>query len=202
MQLDHLAVVCRDLATGTAFVEEALGVTMEPGGKHARFGTHNRLLSLGPGEYLEVIAPDPDAAPFEGPRWFGLDDAPEGPRLGNWICRCDSLARLLPGLPAALGPALPLQRGDLSWQLTVPPDGSLPFGGGWPTLIEWGAGAHPASRLRDQGVRLTGLTLHHPDASALSKDLSPLLNDPRIQHRSGPLALSAMFDTPDGPRGL
>ena len=56
-----------------------------PGGRHARFGTHNRLLGLGPDLYLEVIAPDPDAAPFEGPRWFGLDTPPPVPRLANWI---------------------------------------------------------------------------------------------------------------------
>ena len=159
MHLDHLAVVCRDLAKGTAFVEQALGVKLQPGGKHARFGTHNTLLSLGPGEYLEVIAPDPEAAPFDGPRWFGLDAAPEEPRLGNWIVRCESLAETLHTAPASLGPALPLQRGDLTWQLTVPPDGSLPYGGAWPTLIEWGLGTHPATKLTDCGVRLTQLTI-------------------------------------------
>lgn len=202
MHLDHLAVVCRDLTTGTAFVEEALGVKLQPGGKHVRFGTHNTLLSLGPDEYLEVIAPDPDAAPFEGPRWFGLDSAPETPRLGNWIVRCESLAKTLPNAPAVLGPALPLQRGDLTWQLTVPPDGSLPYGGAWPTLIEWGEGAHPAAGLKDHGIRLAELVIDTPQATDIAEDMSSRLQDPRIRYTSGPLSLSATFNTPNGPRSL
>ena len=39
--------------------EGALGATPAPGGHHPLMGTHNQLLSLGPGEYLEVIAIDP-----------------------------------------------------------------------------------------------------------------------------------------------
>lgn len=202
MHLDHLAVVCRDLDRGCAYVEQALGVPLQPGGQHARFGTHNRLLSLGPGEYLEVIAPDPNAAPFTGPRWFNLDHAPKEPILGNWIVRCETLADVLPDAPAALGPALPLQRGDLTWQLTVPPDGSLPYGGAWPTLIEWGQGAHPASRLNDAGVRLTELAIHHPQATDIADDIANHLQDPRISHHTGPMAISAIFDTPNGPRRL
>ena len=34
---------------------------LESGGRHPHMGTHNRLLSLGPDLYLEVIAVDPDA---------------------------------------------------------------------------------------------------------------------------------------------
>jgi hypothetical protein len=36
-------------------------------------GTHNRLLKLGEGFYLELIAIDPQAPPPGRPRWFGLD---------------------------------------------------------------------------------------------------------------------------------
>ena len=56
--LDHLAIGCRDLDAGSRFTEALLGVPMASGGQHARYGTHNRLLSLGPDLYLEVIAPD------------------------------------------------------------------------------------------------------------------------------------------------
>jgi len=47
---------------------------MQPGGRHVRYGTHNTLLGLGDDLYLEVIAKDPAAAPYDGPTWFGLDD--------------------------------------------------------------------------------------------------------------------------------
>ena len=54
------------LAEAAAHVEKALGVALSPGGVHVEMGTHNRLLSLGPGLYLEAIAVNPDARAPEG----------------------------------------------------------------------------------------------------------------------------------------
>jgi hypothetical protein len=59
--LDHIAVVARSLEEGATYVEAVLGIGLSPGGKHDHMGTHNRLLSLGPHCYLEVISVDPDA---------------------------------------------------------------------------------------------------------------------------------------------
>ena len=42
-------------------------------------GTHNRVLGMAGGMYLEVIAIDPDAA--ARPRWFGLDEPAMRERL-------------------------------------------------------------------------------------------------------------------------
>src|SRR5215211_7084386 len=58
---DHLVVAAARLDEGAAWVRERLGVEMNPGGRHPRMGTHNRLLRVGPGRYMEVIAVDPDA---------------------------------------------------------------------------------------------------------------------------------------------
>ncbi|WP_375255113.1 VOC family protein [Yoonia sp.] len=71
--LDHLAVAGTSLEEGTASVEDRPGVPLQVGGKHRRFGTHNTLLGLADGVYLEVIAKDPDAVPEAGRGWFGLD---------------------------------------------------------------------------------------------------------------------------------
>lgn len=201
MQLDHLAVTCADLAEGVAYVQEALGVALQPGGQHARFGTHNRLLSLGPDEYLEVIAPDPEAPVPPHPRWFGLDHA-SVPRLGNWIVRVPDLAvakMLYPGI----GDMLALERGDLKWRISVPPDGSMPQGGAFPTLIEWqGTAPHPSTRLTDVGVRLTRLEISHPQIDTFALKLAAALPDPRLRFHIGTMALRAWFDTPSGPRTL
>jgi catechol 2,3-dioxygenase-like lactoylglutathione lyase family enzyme len=44
---DHLVLAARDLDAAAAWLEDHLGVTLAAGGKHARMGTHNRLLGLG-----------------------------------------------------------------------------------------------------------------------------------------------------------
>ena len=201
LTLDHIAVACTDLAEGTAWVESQLGVTLQPGGKHARYGTHNTLLGLADGLYLEVIAIDPDAAPEAGHSWFALDRFSGPPRLANWICRTGDLDAVLRDAPAEVGAARDLQRGDLNWQITVPDDGSLPFGGAYPTLIQWGQGVrHPSETLTPSGCRLTRLTITHPQADDL-RQMVPLSDD-RVSFAKGPFALTADIDTPAGPRQL
>ena len=136
MELDHIAIVCADLETGAREVEARLGMALRPGGRHARYGTHNRLLGLGPDLYLEVIAPDPEAPPPAHPRWFALDHAPEAPRVGNWLVRVPDLAAALAEAPEGAGRPVALARDDLSWEIAVPDDGSLPMAGGWPTMLQ------------------------------------------------------------------
>ena len=46
LKLDHFAVAAETLEAGRAYAEEALGVTLRPGGQHAHFGTHNMLLGF------------------------------------------------------------------------------------------------------------------------------------------------------------
>ncbi len=201
LTLDHLAISCTDLAAGTAWVAAQLGVTLLPGGQHARYGTHNTLLGLADGLYLEVIAIDPDAVPEAGHSWFGLDNFTGPPRLGNWICRTDDLQEAMGKAPVAAGQPRALTRGDLAWQIMVPDDGSLPYGGAFPTMIQWADGTlHPADRLPDSGCRLLGLEVTHPQASALRAMMD--LHDDRVQLTDGPFSLRARFETPQGVRVL
>ena len=71
--IDHLIVAATTLEEGAQFVQKALGVAPQPGGKHERMGTHNCLLKLGPELYLEIIAIDPEGKTPSQPRWFDLD---------------------------------------------------------------------------------------------------------------------------------
>src|SRR5262245_54719941 len=98
-ELDHIAVIAPDLATGVAWVREALGVDAPAGGAHPEMGTHTHLVGLGPEAYLEVIAADPDAPEPLHRRWFGLDDRVtverhwrEGRRLRGYVARCSDIA--------------------------------------------------------------------------------------------------------------
>ena len=202
LALDHLAVAAETLDAGRAHVEAVLGVALQPGGQHAHFGTHNLLLGLEDGLYLEVIAVDPAAAPPAAPRWFDLDRFVGAPRLGTWICRCDDLEAALAQAPNGAGRPVDLARGDLRWRMAVAADGRMPFDGAFPALIQW-QGAHPAARLMRSGCRLRRLIVAHPEAAALRKALAGMLNDPTVVIEDGPgMALRAEIETPHGLRVL
>jgi hypothetical protein len=163
--IDHIVVVAPRLDVGAAFVNLALGVDLQPGGAHPRMATHNLLLRLGDSTYLEVIAPDPSAARPSRPRWFDLDNlaADSPPRLAAWVVRIDDIYSARFSCSSILGDILTMSRGHLSWQITVPADGSLPLGGAAPALIEWQVTPHPARALKDRGCSLTSLEIFHPE---------------------------------------
>ena len=199
MELDHLALAGESLEAAKSHVEEALGVPMQVGGQHAMFGTHNFLLGLVDGLYLEAIATDPDATPQRSPRWFDLDRFSGAPRISNWICRCNDMTSELAGLPDGAGDPVALTRGDLRWDMAVPADGILPYDNIFPALIEWHS-AHPAPKLTQQGVRLERLTLFHPQAAELQSILP--LRDDRVVCENGEAGFAAVFATPHGRRVL
>ncbi|MCX7644327.1 MAG: VOC family protein [Rhodobacteraceae bacterium] len=200
---DHLVVSAAGLDEGAAAVEAALGVALEPGGAHPAMGTRNRLLSLGPGLYLEVIAVDPAADPPGRPRWFDLDNFSGHPRLTNWVARCEDLKEELALSPPGTGEVHDLARGDFRWRMAVPADGRLPFDGVFPALIAWRGGLHPTDRLADRGCRLRRLTLRHPEAAALRRALAGRIADSRIAIEAAPEpGLAAEIDTPAGTRRL
>nr|MCW1954693.1 VOC family protein [Roseobacter sp.] len=114
-EFDHLVIAAQELEAGVAWAQERLGVALQAGGQHARYGTHNALLGLAEGLYLEVIAIDPEAAPPAGARWFGLDAFSGAPRLVTWVCRVKGLAARR--LPQGFGGVVGLTRGALSWDM-------------------------------------------------------------------------------------
>lgn len=199
LTLDHIAVSTTNLETGVSEVEAALGLPLAPGGQHAAMGTWNRLLSLGPEEYLELIAIEPGAPAPAQPRWFDLDNFSGPTRATTWICRCDDLDAALAVAPPGTGKPWALERGDLRWRMAVPADGKLSFDGLFPALIEWQGEAHPAPRLQDHGVRLVALELHSPEADGLRAALAPLIDDERIRvTQSDAAGMHAMLSTPSG----
>ena len=202
LELDHIAVAGAQLNDATAHVEAALGAKMQPGGEHPIFHTHNTLMGLADGLYLEAIAINPDAPQPDRARWFDLDRFAGPARLTNWICRCDDLDAALSRLPGSFGTPVDLQRGDLRWRMAVPQSGVLPFDNCAPALIEWEGDAHPAARLDPSGCRLAELTVQHPDAEALAELLAPMMNDARVRCKPGEPGLSASFETQGGVRRL
>jgi catechol 2,3-dioxygenase-like lactoylglutathione lyase family enzyme len=172
LRFDHVVIASRTLDEGVEWVERRLGVVLGSGGKHDVMGTHNRLLSLGPGRFVEVIAIDPEApAPLQ-PRWFELDTPAmrqrleDGPALIHWVVRSSDIEAALDAAGGARPEVLALSRGAFRWKIGVPADGRLEQSGVMPTIIQWFA-QHPSDVLADSGCRLESLVLHHPDASAI-----------------------------------
>lgn len=202
MELDHFAVTAETLEAGVAAVETALGVALQPGGRHDLMATHNRLLGLGD-VYLEVIAVDPAAMAPGRPRWFDMDRFAGRPRLTNWIARCDDLEAEVAAAPAGVGAPVAFTRGDLRWRMAVPDDGRLPFDGCYPALIQWAGAVHPVQRLEDRGCRLLRLEIAHPEAAALRAALAGRLADPRVVIvEAAEKAIRAEIATPHGVRVL
>lgn len=202
LTLDHLVISATSLAEGVAHIERVTGTRMAPGGRHPLMGTHNRLLGLGD-IYLEVIAIDPEARPPGRPRWFDLDRFGGAPRLTNWVARCPDIARALAVSPPGAGVITPLSRGDLSWEMAVPDDGNLPFGGAFPGLIRWHGARHPVQGLPETGLRLERLEIACPDSAALRASLAGRLTDERIVITEGPATtLQARLSTPRGTISL
>ena len=189
---DHLVVAAASLDEGVAWCERTLKRTPAPGGAHALFGTHNRLLRLDGAEraYLEVIAINPAARPTRAhplKRWFDFDDPAlrerlqrQGPQVIHWVARVDDIeaarrAWLALGLDP--GPVLTASRdtprGLLQWRITVRDDGARLFDGVLPTLIQW-SGPHPAHTLPESGLRLQGLGLAHPQAVTVRTALAAI----------------------------
>ena len=61
-QVDHILLGIEDLDRGVKQFEKLTGVRPVYGGKHPR-GTHNALVSLGDGTYLEILALQPNVTP-------------------------------------------------------------------------------------------------------------------------------------------
>lgn len=202
-EIDHIVVGARTLAEGADFIEELLGVRPRPGGAHPGFGTHNMLLGLGRGRYLEVIAPDPDQPHPPNPRLFDLDDPSvqvmldAGPHLLGWVARTPVLAAVAARLGPRGGPVVAMARGDLSWRMAFPPQ-RQDMDNLIPALIQWqGEGA--SSRLPESHCRLLALEGEHPDAEAVVAALGERGLDQVLPVRRSPHArLLARLQRPDG----
>jgi hypothetical protein len=167
MKLDHIVIGTRDLNEGARYLENCLRCTLAPGGQHVGFGTHNRLLNLGNGAYLELIALDPaqvnnPAMPIKYAAPFGLATAEvqekiaSAPQLLAWVVSTDNLTQY-ETLFEHIGTPTAMRRGEMQWTITHRRDGhSVPSG--LPTLIDWGifpSGAlHPSQRLPASPVTL------------------------------------------------
>ena len=190
--LDHLVYLVTNLPAAMAHFAR-LGLDFTPGGRHPERGTHNAVLRLASGSYLELLAVDPTTS-VPAPRWMGIDQPPL-PRLSRWAVH----ARVadFPDRPWQAGQReLPNGR-QLRWQLTDP--GSAPATSALPFLIDWGKrGTHPTDLLPEVDVELLDLHLYTPQATTVNQLLTRL----ESPYRAIPAAEAHLTATLRGPRGV
>jgi hypothetical protein len=197
--VDHLVYAAANLDRGIAEIEQLLGVSATPGGRHPQWGTRNALAALGPNSYLEIIAPD--SSPISEGRPFGLD-TPGPSRLVTWAAKRSGLANARAAAAqhgVEFGKVISGTRTRpdgvvLTWELTdlrcVVADGIVPF------LIDWGNSPHPAITAVESAT-LVSLHGEHPDADHVRRVLKAISVDLPI--RPGPVpALTAEIDCPNG----
>lgn len=179
-KIDHFAIGAASLDQGAADLKELLGVSLPRGGKHDTMATHNCVAQAGNSAFIEILASDPEADEPSRPRWFTLDEDKTRERLAQgaaplcWVVGTDDLDTVIANSPVDLGEVVTFTRGERSWRLTVPKDGSLPQNALLPAFIEWSPGAHPSTNMQDLGLTLTRVVLRHPDPAALTRQLKAL----------------------------
>ncbi|QWC86106.1 VOC family protein [Nocardioidaceae bacterium] len=209
MRLDHLSFAAGPdgLDSTAARLGDLLGATFVDGGIHPRFGTVNRVLSLGGGQYLEVVGvldhPASDKAPF-GQAVRARSEAGGG-WLG-WVIAVDDLTEVEQrlGRDAVNGNRHRPDGTELLWRQIgvkgLQSDPQLPF------FVEWISpeSEHP-SRMAETDVTLCCLEIAG-DPGRVSDWLGRSVSDPLgsmevdwVAPNGTPGIVAAKFHTPLGP---
>jgi hypothetical protein len=102
LRIDHAIIAARDIGAVADRLWERHGLASLPGGRHAGWGTHNRIIPLG-GPYLEIIGVVDENEALRDPmgRWLLANTATGDPLMG-WCCETPDIERLSRRLGLAL----------------------------------------------------------------------------------------------------
>ncbi|MBX3139703.1 MAG: VOC family protein [Trueperaceae bacterium] len=178
LEIDHLLFAGDDLAELESELSASSGVRATRGGRHVGQGTHNALVGLGPGRYLELMARDPRGDEGGNGAYRRSIAYLRGPALHTWCVRVDDMAGLVDRVRALGLGSERMESGrltpdgvQLKW--TVLAVTGHAYGGLVPFFIDWQGSPHP-SRSLGRELGLTGLTVAHPDGEGLRALLDAL----------------------------
>ena len=169
-QIDHVVIGVPNLESAVTEIERLTGVRPVLGGSHPGRGTHNALLSLGHGGYLELIAPQPGAKKTTDNA--DLSSLKE-PTPVDWAVATVAAEPVVaslralhfdPGAPEAGSRKTP-SGGLLQWRTFGLNDALM----GAPFFIEWKSGSPHPSTTSPSGCSLVALRIASPDAAALQR---------------------------------
>lgn len=189
LAFDHLLHAGPQLDPLVDHARRMTGVAPAPGGRHVGKGTHNALVGLNGGAYLELLAVD--ATQPEGGAFAEAISGIANASLHAWCVRCDDADALAIRLDA-MGHA-PIRETmsrvtpdgvTLAWELLFPQGHA--FAGAAPFFIAWGVTPHPTSSL-PAAAFLDRLTVWQRDPQPLRTWLTAVgLHDSRIDVQTAP----------------
>lgn len=127
--IDHIVILVEDVAQATTHYT-ARGFSVTPGGEHTDGATHNALVALADGSYLELIAFKREAPEH---RWWR--HVARGAGLIDWaLLPTDIAADIADARDRGVSYSGPIEGGrmrpdgqELRWQTGLPPTDDLPF---------------------------------------------------------------------------
>jgi catechol 2,3-dioxygenase-like lactoylglutathione lyase family enzyme len=188
-RLDHVVLAVRDLNAAAADYRE-LGFTVVPGGAHPGGWTHNALIVLADGSYLELLAPT-------NPRLLDDEEALAAPNFLFALAGGEGavgLALAVDDLGAAVaamqhrGATIPAPRAggrtrpdgvQLEWRTAMPGRSVLPFFIEDLTPRDWRVPVSPENARHANGaLGIRAITYAAPDSAAVHAHFARLLGDP------------------------
>lgn len=176
VQIDHVIIAVSDLQSGMDRLEEMTGVRPVFGGEHPGRGTRNALLSLGPGVYLELLAPQEGVELPEDAA--GIMSFAE-PAPWGWAASSQDIEATMTRLaelgyetfePQAGSRATP-DGGMLRWVsggVVSPALPEIPF------FIEWAPDSPHPSTTSPTGCTLGSMTVSTPESEEVSRFVDAL----------------------------
>ena len=163
--IDHIVYVCQDLGYTRAKFQDLLGINIYTGGRHLKKGTHNALFRIGPRQYFELLAPDPERNKDIDLNWLGTDQL-ENERISRWCIQPDNFQKGISFMNdiskyhyEGIAGSRKKPNGDmLTWKLGL--CNSITETDVFPFLIDWENSAHPSLDMKDE-CSISKVTLHH-----------------------------------------
>lgn len=199
--IDHLVYCVPDLHQAMKIFSEKCGVEVVYGGQHLSIGTHNALLNIGNGAYLEFLAIDPSNTNIQGSRWMGMDLIDQ-PTFTRWAIKTNNLEQdttILKKVNAEMGNIFAGSRkkadgSTLNWAMALPL--ALPEVEILPFMIDWKDSIHPTATLAT-GCQLLTLGATHPTPELVQPTLNALGTNLKVK-KDSKAKLYARIQTPMG----
>jgi hypothetical protein len=199
--VDHIMWGARDLDEGIAFIEAKTGVKAVFGGVHPNRGTRNALVSLGKGQYLEILSLDPAQPGVKDERTSELAQL-NAPRILTWAAGTRDIEALDTRLRAG-----GFETSGVAPGSRAKPDGTLlkwktlAVGGHdhdlVPFVIEWDPSSTHPSADSPAGCAIQDLRLEHPDPAKINRFLEAMGLHVRASLGARP-RVTALLSTPKG----